>query len=105
MRVALELVVMRVLTLHLKAEYWHAIARGEKGEEYRLANDYWERRLRGAPYDEIHLKLGYPKRGDEKKTLRRKWVWYPPQKQITHPHFGSKPVMVYAIDVTQPVGT
>lgn len=92
---------MRILTLHLKAEYWHAIAKGEKTEEYRKANDYWERRLRGPEYDEIHLKLGYPKRGDESKTIRRKWAGYPPQKRITHPHFGEKPVSVYAIDVTQ----
>jgi hypothetical protein len=94
---------MRILTLHLKAEYWRAIARGEKIEEFRLANDYWERRLRGAPYDEIHLKLGYPKRGDEGNTLRCKWVGYPPLKEITHPQFGDNPVMVYAIDVSRPL--
>lgn len=95
--------VVRILTIHLKAEYWHAIYRGEKTEEYRIANDYWERRLRRAPYDEIHLCLGYPKRGDESKILRRKWVWHPPKKRITHPHFGCDPVMVYAIDVSQPI--
>jgi len=93
----------RILTLHLKAEYWHAIFRGEKTEEYRLANNYWDTRLRGAPYEEIHLKLGYPKRDDESKVLRRKWVFYPRLITITHPHFGDKPVLVYAIDVTQHV--
>lgn len=91
----------RVLRIHLKAKYWHAINTGEKPMEYRLANDYWERRLRGAPYDEIHLLLGYPKRGDESKTLRRKWTGYPQQIRLLHPEFGEHPVAVYAIDVTQ----
>lgn len=93
----------RILVLHLKAEYWRAIQSGEKTHEFRLANDYWERKLRGYPYDEIHLMLGYPKRGDESKLLRRAWKGWPPQTKITHKHFGEKPVMVYSIDVTEPI--
>ena len=92
---------MRVLRLHLKSQYWHEIKEGKKLEEFRAANDYWERKLRSAPYDEIHLLLGYPKKGDSSKLIRKKWVGYPPQKRITHPHFDNKPTWVYAIDVTQ----
>lgn len=95
---------MRILRLHLKSEYWHAIQRGEKPLEYRLATTYWQLRLRSkVGYDEIHLMLGYPKKGDESKTLRRKWLGCPALREIRHPHFGRDPVLVYAIDVSQPV--
>lgn len=41
---------MAKLVLPLKAEYFDAIRDGTKTEEYRLANDYWIKRLTvGAP--------------------------------------------------------
>jgi len=88
---------MRILHLHLKAEYFHAIKSGEKLEEFRQQTDYWSKRL-SKTYDEIHLKLGYPKRGDMTKTIIRQWCGYE-EKQITHKHFGEKPVDVFAIKV------
>jgi hypothetical protein len=91
----------RILRLHMKAKYWHEIKAGRKPFEYRLANDYWESRLRGAPYDEVHVLLGYPKNGDESKLIRCKWIDYPRQERLVHPEWENKPVMVYAIDVTQ----
>ncbi|EON7365366.1 ASCH domain-containing protein, partial [Escherichia coli] len=33
------------LQLAVKGEYFDAMIRGEKTEEYRLCNDYWKKRL------------------------------------------------------------
>lgn len=89
----------RILRLNLKTEYFNAIRDGSKPEEYRLASK-WEKRIVGKTFDEIHLLLGYPKRGDESRILRRKWNGYKVVER-THPHFGPDPVLVLAIDVTQ----
>lgn len=89
----------RVLHLHLKHEYYDAIERGEKREEYRLAST-WLPRLQGREYDEIWLYRAYPKRGTG-GILKRSWAGYTLQER-QHPHFGPKPVQVLAIDVTQP---
>ncbi|RTL29332.1 MAG: ASCH domain-containing protein [Burkholderiales bacterium] len=89
---------MPVLHLNLKAEYFDAIASGEKCEEYRLATAYWARRLQGRQFDGIVLKKGYPKREDASRTLARPWAGFS-IKTITHPHFGQAPVQVFAITV------
>jgi hypothetical protein len=44
------------------------------------------------------LKKGYPKRGDTARMLRRPWAGFT-LKTITHPHFGTEPVQVFAIKV------
>ena len=88
------------LILPLKAIYFDAIRSGEKIEEYRLVNDYWRKRLEGREYDLIELTLGYPKAGDSSKRLIRVWRGYV-VKTITHPHFGKRPVEVFAIKVNR----
>lgn len=88
----------RILTLPMKAEYFDAIRDGEKPEEYRLTTDFWRKRLEGREYDDIVLTKGYPKAGDPDRTLRLPWRGYA-VKTITHPHFGSEPVEVFAIVV------
>lgn len=94
---------MADLILPLKREYFEAIREGTKTEEYRLCTPYWQKRL-ASPfglYDRIVLTLGYPKRGDESRRIIRPWQGYT-IKTITHPHFGSEPVTVYAINVKEP---
>lgn len=91
---------MKLLHLNLKGEYFDAIANGSKKEEYRLYNDYWMKRLIHKTYDGIVVKRGYPRRGDTSKTLERVWRGWE-IKTITHPHFGSAPVKVFAIRVNQ----
>jgi len=96
------------LQLALKAEYFDAIRDGTKTEEYRLANDYWTKRLYHPPtpagnvarreFDSIVLTKGYPKRGDPERTLELPWRGFS-QRTITHPHFGAEPVSVFAIRV------
>ena len=86
------------LVLHLKREYFEQIRCGEKPEEFRLCTPYWERRLEGREYGRVGLVLGYPAEGDSERRLARPWRGFT-KRRITHPHFGTAPVDVYAIDV------
>lgn len=87
---------MRTLHLALRAEYFNAIKAGQKTEEYRLVSEHWFQRLAGRTFDQIVLTLGYPKRDDESRRMVFPWNGYE-MKEITHKHFGDKPVLVYAI--------
>lgn len=89
---------MSTLHLPLKGEYFDQIKAGTKPEEFRLANDYWRKRLVGRTYDRIELTRGYPKRGDAARRLVLPWRGYR-LTTITHPHFGDQPVEVFAINV------
>lgn len=94
-----------VLTLPLNGVYFDQIASGEKLEEYRLANDFWSKRLLLKRFETVVLTRGYPKAGGVEGVTRltRKWRGYQ-VRAITHPHFGDEPVEVFAIDVSQPSG-
>ena len=86
------------LVLPLKAEYFNEIKSGKKTEEYRLCNDYWEKRLEHRHYSRVVLMLGYPKKSDSEKRIIKPYRGFV-KRTITHPHFGTKPVQVYAIAV------
>ena len=87
---------MSVLRLAVKAEYFNAIKAGTKTEEYRLCTVYWHVRIVRRQYDTVEITLGYPKRDDESRRMVFPWNGYE-MKEITHKHFGDKPVLVYAI--------
>lgn len=89
---------MGTLHLPMKGEYFDQIKAGTKPEEFRLANDYWRKRLVGRTYDRIVLTRGYPKRGDTERRLVLPYRGYR-LATITHPHFGEQPVEVFAINV------
>jgi len=89
---------MKVLTLRLKRKYWDQIASGEKTVEFRLATDYWRKRLVGRHYDEIHIWCGYPPKSETTKLLRRKWQMVA-KETIVHEEFGLEPVEVFCISV------
>ena len=88
----------RVLHLPVKAVYFYQVKDGSKPDEYRLQTDYWRTRLVGRTYDEVHIKLGYPKKDDHDKIVIRPWKGYE-EKSILHEHFGNKHVDVFAIKV------
>jgi hypothetical protein len=90
---------LRILTLHVKAEYFHAIRDRRKPWEYRLDTAHWQRRLLGRTFDAVEVALGYPARGDASRRVRRVWQGLAHQT-LTHPHFGDAPVAVLAIDMT-----
>ncbi len=88
----------RTLHLPVKAVYFHEMKAGTKLFEYRLKTDYWRKRLENREYDEVKVKLGYPKADDQERILVCPWLGYEEQT-ITHPHFGDQPVQVFAIRV------
>lgn len=89
---------MIMLTLPLKSEYFDQIKCGDKLEEYRLVTPFWSKRLEGKSFDIIVLTKWYPHRSDTTRRLFRPWRGFR-KAQIQHPHFGPKPVEVYAIRV------
>ncbi|CAH6345058.1 ASCH domain-containing protein [Klebsiella michiganensis] len=89
---------MANLQLAVKGEYFHAMMRGEKTEEYRLVNAYWGRRIFGRDYERLIITLGYPKNSDTSRRIDIPYDGFE-IKTITHPHFGAEPVKVYAIKV------
>lgn len=50
---------MANLQLAVKSEYFDAMIRGEKTEEYRLCNDYWNKRIMFREYDRLIITKGY----------------------------------------------
>jgi hypothetical protein len=92
--------VSDTLTLSLKGEYFDAIKDGSKVEEFRLATDYWAKRLIGRSCSRIVLTRGYPSRDDYARRIERPWRGFE-SRVITHPFFGPKPVHVYAIKVNE----
>lgn len=93
------------LQIAVKGEYFDAIKIGEKTEEYRLYNKYWcARLLREAwedsprEYDRLIITKGYPRKDDASRRIDVKYNGYE-IKTIIHPHFGEKPVTVFAIKV------
>ena len=50
---------MANLQLAVKGEYFDAMIRGEKTEEYRLFNDYWNKRLVNRKYDRLIITRGF----------------------------------------------
>lgn len=87
-----------ILQLAVKGEYFDAMKSGEKTEEYRLVNAYWGKRLLGRDYDRLVITRGYPNKDDASRRIDVPYDGFE-IKTITHPHFGSEPVKVYAIKV------
>ena len=89
---------LRDLILPVKRIYFEQIRDDLKPEEFRLCTPYWQKRLEGREYDRVIVTLGYPAKDDAERRLVRPWQGFI-KKQITHPHFGSAPVNVFAINV------
>jgi len=89
---------MADLHLSLKGVYFDQIKAGTKPFEYRLKTPYWWKRLSKAPFRNIVLTKGYPKRDDAERRLVLPWRGFY-MDTIQHEHFGPYPVRVYAIVV------
>ena len=89
---------MADLQLAVNGEYFDAMKRGEKTEEYRLVNPYWGSRLFGRDYERLIITRGYPRKDDDSRRLVMPYDGYE-IKTITHKHFGPDPVKVYAIKI------
>lgn len=97
---------MSDLILPLKGIYFDQVRDGTKPLEYRLHNAYWAQRLERRSYDRVILTRGYPKGGgiEGETRLTRQWRGFTVQP-LEHEHFGSDPVIVYAIDVSTPLAS
>ncbi len=91
-----------MLIIPVNGVYFDQIAAGTKAEEYRLATDYWRKRLEGRSYAGVVMTRGYPKAGgiEGQTRLTRRWLGFT-RKTIAHPHFGAEPVDVFAINVSE----
>jgi ASC-1-like (ASCH) protein len=87
---------LKDIVFNLKGEYFDEIKAGIKKFEYRLKNDYWSKRLVNRQYKNVIFKKGYPKNSDTDKILVMPYRGYVVQT-ITHKHFGTEPVEVFAI--------
>ncbi|CAH8197187.1 ASCH domain-containing protein [Vibrio aestuarianus] len=87
-----------ILHLPVKTEYFLEIKSGEKEFEFRLYNKYWQKRLEGKKYRKIKVTKGYPKNTDYDRIVERPYLGFD-VREIVHKHFGSEPVMVFAIRV------
>ena len=90
----------KILHLNVKKKYFYAIKAGYKTFEFRKQTDYWRKRLAGKEYEEVWIKLGYPKNTDTERIIKRRWKGYK-EISIFHREFGDTPVEVFAIDVSE----
>ena len=90
----------RVLTLHLKGEYWRQIRNGDKTHEYRLCTPRNCRLLEGKEFDRVNLWLGYPP-GEQIDKLLIRGCGGVTRTTITHEHFGPDKVEVFDIKLTK----
>lgn len=61
----------RILHLTLHKKWFDLIASGEKKIEYREMKPYWEKRLEGKEFDEVHFRNGYAK---DAPFMRVQWL-------------------------------
>lgn len=88
----------KILHLHVKREYFEAIASGEKKEEYR-AYEKWAKRIVNIDYDYVQIYLGYPKKGDWSRAIRFRFNGYR-KKTLNSKIYGGN-VKVLAIDLSR----
>lgn len=92
----------RCLTLAVKKEFFDQIAAGSKGEEFRLANAFWTKRLEGKSFEKLVITLGYPKADDTARRLTFAWNGFE-RRMHQHSLFGPEPVEVFAISLAKPM--
>lgn len=88
----------RDLRIAVRREYFEQIDAGTKPYEYRLANDYWKKRLVNREYETVTITLGYPKKGDKSRERTYPYHGYK-VTQIQHKEFGHEGAIVFAIPV------
>ena len=94
---------MSDLWLAVKQQYFDQYKAGDKPYEYRLYNEYWRNRLVGRDYGHICYTAGYPSKAQRKdRMVKLPYHGYKIQV-ITHPHFGDKPVKVFAIKLEKEI--
>lgn len=88
--------MVRALVLPVRKKWFDQIRAGTKTEEYRLVNDYWQKRLGGGDFSEIVVTHGYPRKGDAERRITFPWRGFT-RKTVTSEEWGNEPVEVFAI--------
>lgn len=86
----------KVLILPLRKRWFDLIRDGKKSFEYRLANDYWKKRLVGKHYDTVAFTLGYPPRADATRRIEVPYRGYV-RRTVTSAEWHNEPREVFAI--------
>ncbi len=89
---------MADLCLAVKKEYFEQIKSGEKRDEFRLCNDYWNKRIIGKDFDTVTITLGYPTKDDEERRIVFDWDGCFITK-IRHKQFDNELHEVFAISL------
>ena len=77
----------KILHLTLHRQWFAAIAAETKTEEYRAATPYWQTRLEGKAFDEVHFRNGYsPDRPFMRVACEQ--IEFRPEKGIFIIHLG-----------------
>jgi hypothetical protein len=87
------------LILPLKRKWFEQIKAGIKPFEFRLNNEYWQKRLIGKTYDKVIFTLGYPKRDDGERRIVKPWAGYEMQTVISE-EWDNEPKDCFAIRIT-----
>lgn len=87
------------LILPLKRKWFDQIKAGIKPFEFRLDNEYWQKRLIGKNYDKVIFTLGYPKRDDAERRIVKHWAGYEMQTVISE-EWDNEPKDCFAIRIT-----
>ena len=89
---------MPSLFLRVKKKYFDQIKSGEKTEEYRLANSYWNGRIIGKHFEKVVIVHGFPSNKGYNETNYMEFPWKGYEiRTIQHDEFGKEPVNVFAI--------
>lgn len=84
------------LILPVKRKWFEQIESGEKTEEYRIDNEYWQKRIIGKSFEKVIITLGYPKREDSSRRLEFPWNGYV-MRSVVSEEWGNKPVRVFTM--------
>ncbi len=95
---------MKRLHLHVKTEYFREIKAGTKRTEFREYSPYWKKFFHWAPssnrkhraFDGIVIYNAY--KPGVHQQIHFNWSGLR-LARIQHPHFGPRPVTVFAIDL------
>lgn len=91
---------MKTLTLPVKKKWFDQIKSGDKSEEYRLDNSYWQKRLLGKEFDKVIITWGYPRKSDTKRRIVFPWNGYV-MKNIESEEWDYVSVRVFAIKLKE----